>query len=190
MRHYLYIWHDPAEQMIVASGIEFRDLLPALLDAGGVLLLKGDARVAQTGMLHVPRQQLPTLASEDIAAWGSHAWADYADDAAAVLPPPDDARLAEARYFARHGTPQHQPRIAVLRNRFIAYAHDDGWYLKLFYSAWSDVADFLAAAVPAAIGALDMAALQRGDAGCWLQGGVAHAEVKTHDIDSVLNRRL
>lgn len=173
--------------MLVASGLEFCDFLPALADAGGVLLLKGDARVAPAGVLQVPQRQLAALAGEDIAAWGSHAWADYAG---AVLPPLDAAGLAEARFFARHGQPQRQPRIAALGNRFIVYAHDDGWYLKLFYSAWSDVAALLAGAIPPALGTPDMAALQRGGAGCWLQDGVAHAEVATHDIDSVLNRRL
>ena len=98
--------------------------------------------------------------------------------------------LAEARSFARQGQPLRQPGIAALRNRFLAYAHDDGWYLKLFYRDWADVAQFLAAAVPASLGTLDLPALQRGEAGCWLQQGIAEKEMPNHDIDSVLNRRL
>lgn len=177
--------------MLVASGIEFRDFLPSLAHGGGVLLLKGNAKAAQRAapstLPSVPQRQLAALASEDIAAWGSHAWADYPEGS---VPPLDAADLAEARYFARHGQPLRQPGIAALRNRFLAYAHDDGWYLKLFYRDWADVAQFLAAAVPASLGTLDLPALQRGEAGCWLQQGIAEKEMPTHDIDSVLNRRL
>lgn len=191
MRNYLYIWHDPAAHMIVASGIELHDFLPALQDGGGVLLLKGNAQAARhdarSGLPYVPRQQLACLASEDISAWGSHAWADYAS---ASVPALDEAALAEAHYFARHGQPLRQPRIAGTHNRFLAYGHDDGWYLKLFYTDWADVADFLDAAVPGGLGKLDPCALQGGEDGCWLQHGIAETEMKTHDIDSVLNRRL
>ena len=191
MRNYLYVWHDPAAHMIVASGIEFCDFLPALDDAGGVLLLRGHARVAQqdaqSGLLHVPRQQLAALASEDMAAWGSHAWADYAE---ATLPLLAEAGVAETQFFAQHGVPLRQPQITGLGNRFLAYAHDDGWYLKLFYGDWNDAARLLAAAIPDSLGTLDLPALQRDDGGYWLQHGVAQAEVKTHDIEAVLNRRL
>ncbi|APA68491.1 hypothetical protein [Janthinobacterium sp. 1_2014MBL_MicDiv] len=191
MRNYLYIWHDPDQQMLVASGIEFGDFLPTLGEAGGVLLLKGDAAAAQydapSGLQHVSQMQLAALAREDMASWGSHAWADYQD---AALPPLGDMDVAEAVFFAHRGRALRRPRIPGLGNRFLAYAHDDGWYLKLFYSAWDDVAQLLAGIVPAALGTLDMQGLQQGDAGYWLRQGVVQAEVRTHDIDSVLNRRL
>lgn len=191
MRNYLYLWHDPAAQMMVASGIEFHDFLPILQDASGVLLLKGKAMVAQhdaqSGLLHVPRRHLAALASDDMASWGSHAWADYAGASLAGL---DEAAVAEAKFFALQGAPMRQPQIAALRNRYLAYAHDDGWYLKLFYSDWGDVARWLAGAIPATLGTLDLPALRRGDDGYWLKHGVVQAEIKTHDIDSVLNRRL
>jgi hypothetical protein len=130
VRNYLYIWHDPAAHMVVASGIEFRDFLPALQDGGGVLLLKGNALAAQhdarAGLPHVPQRQLACLAGEDLSAWGSHAWADYPQ---ASVPALDGAYVAEAHYFARHGQPLRQPRIAAVHNRFLAYGHDDGWDL-------------------------------------------------------------
>ena len=79
---------------------------------------------------------------------------------------------------------------AALRSRFLAFAHDDGWYLKLLYAAWGDVAALLAGAIPPALGALDLDALERAGDGYWLQDGAVQVELKTHDIDSVLNRRL
>lgn len=186
MRHYLYIWHDPAERMLVASGIEFKDFLPALGQAGGIVLRKGSAGTTRKPASHLTlvQQQLPALAREDLYACGSHAWADYHGTAPAAA----DATVATA--LAHHATASQRTGLAILQNRFLAFAHDDGWYLKLFYAAWDDVEALLAGAIAPALGALDLRALQQGSDGCWLQNGTLQPELKTHDIDSVLNRRL
>ncbi|MGK5040791.1 hypothetical protein ACQ4WQ_10645 [Janthinobacterium sp. GB1R12] len=183
MRHYLYIWHDPAARMLVASGIEFNDVIPALLDADGIVLRRGSAGTAgkPAAWQALARQQLPALAREDLHACGSHAWADYHG----APPAPGDADVAA---ILGHRGALGPP--AALRSRFLAFAHDDGWYLKLLYAAWNDVAQLLASAIPPALGALDVDALQRGSDAYWLQDGAVQAELKTHDIDSVLNRRL
>ncbi|MGX9782608.1 hypothetical protein [Janthinobacterium lividum] len=183
MRHYLYIWHDPAERMLVASGIEFKDFIPALGKAGGIVLRKGSAGTARKPASYqtLARQQLPALVQEDIAACGSHAWADWQG----MPPASQDAGVAAML--------DHRGALAplpALRSRFLAFAHDDGWYLKLSYAAWDEVAAVLASAIPPALGTLDIDALQRGGDAYWLQDGVVQVELKTHDIDSVLNRRL
>jgi hypothetical protein len=187
VRHYLYIWHDPAERMLVASGIEFRDFMPALGKAGGIVLRKGSAGTARKPAAYqtLARPQLPGLAHDDMHAWGSHAWADWQDDCQGKPPACRDADVAAML--------DHRGALAplpALRGRFLAFAHDDGWYLKLSYAAWDEVAAFLAGAIPPALGTLDMDALQRGGDAYWLQDGVVQVELKTHDIDSVLNRRL
>ena len=183
MRHYLYIWHDPAERMLVASGIEFKDVIPALLDADGIVLRTGSAGTPRkaAGYQTLARQQLPALAHEDSHAWGSHAWADWRGAPPASV----DADVAT---MLDHRGALRPP--AALRGRFLAFAHDDGWYLKLLYAAWGDVAALLAGAIPPALGALDLDALRQGNDGYWLQDGVLDLELSTHDIDSVLNRRL
>ncbi|WP_215409367.1 hypothetical protein [Janthinobacterium sp. JC611] len=183
MRHYLYIWHDPAERMLVASGIEFKDVIPPLLHADGIVLRRGSAGTIKkpAAFQTLARQQLPALAHEDMSGWGSHAWADWRGAAPASL----DADVAAML--------DHRGALAplpALHSRFLAFAHDDGWYLKLLYAAWGDVAALLAGGIPPALGALDMDALQRGGDGYWLQDGVLDLEPPTHDIDSVLNRRL
>ena len=169
--------------MIVASGLELKDVIPALQDADGIVLRKGGAGTARkpAACQTVARQQLAALEHEDMYAWGSHAWADYRG----APPAPSDAEVAAL--LGPHGALVPRP---ALRGRFLAFAHDDGWYLKLFYSAWDDVAALLAGAIAPALGTLDMHALQRGGDGYWLQDGVVNLELTTHDIDSVLNRRL
>ena len=186
MRHYLYIWHDPAERMLVASGIEFKDFIPALGKAGGIVLRKGSAGTARkpAAWQALAQQQLPALAHADLHACGSHAWADWQDTAPASL----DVAVTAA--LAHRAAASQRTGLAALQNRYLAFAHDDGWYLKLFYAAWDDVAAWLAGAIPPALGALDMNALEQGDDGYWLQNGTLGVELKTHAIDSVLNRRL
>ncbi|MGX9772685.1 hypothetical protein ACWYXN_04150 [Janthinobacterium aestuarii] len=183
MRHYLYIWHGPAERMLVASGIEFKDCIAALGKADGIVLRKGSAGTARKPASYqsLARQQLPALAHEDLYAYGSHAWADWQGA------PPASLNADVAEMLDHRGAPTPLP---ALRGRFLAFAHDDGWYLKLFYGEWGDVAALLASVIPPALGTLDLAALQQGGDGYWLQDGTVQAELKTHAIDSVLNRRL
>jgi hypothetical protein len=183
LRHYLYIWHDPDERMLVASGIEFNDVLPALLDADGIVLRRGGAGTVRkpAAWQALARQHLPALAEEDLHACGSHAWADYHG----TPPAHGDADVTAMLGHRGARTP-----LPVLRGRFLAFAHDDGWYLKLLYAGWDDVVQLLAAAIPPTLGALDMDALQQGSDGYWLQDGTVQVELKNHDIDSVLNRRL
>ena len=183
LRHYLYIWHDPAERMLVASGIEFKDVIPALGEAGGIVLRRGSAGTARkpAAFQALAQQQLPALALEDMHAWGSHAWADWRGKPPA-FPDADVAAMLDHRGALAP--------LPALRGRFLAFAHDDGWYLKLFYGEWDDVAALLASTIPPALGTLDLAALQQGGDGYWLQDGTVQAELKTHAIDSVLNRRL
>ncbi|MGK5036990.1 hypothetical protein [Janthinobacterium sp. LB3P118] len=187
MRHYLYIWHEPAERMLVASGIEFKDFLPALGKADGIVVRKGSAGTARKPASYqtLTHQQLPALAHDDLSACGSHAWADWQNDGQGKPPASLEADVAAMLDHRGARTP-----LLALRSRFLAFAHDDGWYLKLFYAAWGDVAALLADAIPPALGKLDMDALQRGGDGYWLQDGMVELELASHDIDSVLNRRL
>lgn len=169
--------------MIVASGLELKDVIPTLQDADGIVLRKGGAGTASKPASYqtLARQQLAALAKEDLYACGSHAWADYRG----APPAPGDADVA-----ALLGHRGALAPLPALRGRFLAFAHDDGWYLKLSYAAWDDVAVLLAGAIPPVLGPLDLHALRQGDDGYWLQDGVVDLELTTHDIDSVLNRRL
>ena len=169
--------------MLVASGIEFKDCIAALGEADGIVLRKGSAgTIKKPAAFHIlARQQLPALAHEDLYAYGSHAWADWQG----APPASGDAAVAEML--------DHRAALAplpALQGRFLAFAHDDGWYLKLLYQEWDDVAAMLASIILPVLGKLDMDALKHGGDGYWLQDGTVQVELKTHDIDSVLNRRL
>jgi hypothetical protein len=191
MRDYLYIWHDAEQQCVVMSGMEFRDVLPCLVDQGGVLLLKHQAEEAEydtlTAFNFVPAQGLARLAKENIYSWGDFVWADYSSRG---LSSTTDDEVAELVFFSHKGRPLHSAAINGLGNKFLASAHDDGWYLRLHYAQWRHTAELVESAVPATLGAIDIETLRRGEGAFWLRAGQVHREERTYAIDSVLNRRL
>jgi hypothetical protein len=190
MRDYLYVWNEPKEQFLVASGLEFKDFLPVLSAHGGVALIDHSSEVAATdrvsGFDFVPASGIANLAAEDIYSWGNFVWADYTT---LIFPEIRDEEIAELLFFAHKARPLRRPAIHGLENRFLAYAHDDGWYLKLYYSDWKFVQQLLVAAIPTSVGTLDVSELERGSSAFWLQDGKVFEEESTHDVDAVLNRR-
>lgn len=191
MRDYLYVWHDPEQQFLVASGIEFRDFLPCLKSQGGIVLIDHQSEIAtydaSTSFDFVQASDLSDLAAEDIYSWGNFVWADYASP---TFPSISDTEIAELLFLAHKAKPLNGVSITCLGNQFLGYEHDDGWYLRLYYTRWEHIERLLAEVVPATLGNLDVLELKQGTHGFWLQGGETHREVKTHDVDTVLNRRL
>lgn len=191
MRDYLYIWNDSERRYLVASGLEFKDFQPGLNASGGVVLIDHQSETAsydhQSGFHFTSSAALPELIAEDIYSWGNFAWADYAT---ATLPSLPKEEIAELLYFAHKAEPLYENALARLGNNFLGYIHDDGWYLKLYYKDWDKTAELLTGAIPASLGRLSTQDLLKGTSAFWLWNGEIHEEVMTHDVDSVLNRRL
>ena len=125
--------------------------------------------------------------AENIYSWGNFAWADYA---APLVPPMTDDELAELLFFAHRGRPLHRIALPSLRNNFLGYAHDDGWFLQLYYTNWQHVERFVNSAIPPTLGSLNASELKMGNHAFWLRDGETRQEKRTHDIDSILNRCL
>ena len=191
MRDYLYIWHDLETQAIVACGLEFKDLMISLNTQGGVLLIDHQSTCqgydAESRFNFVARSDLPILASENIYSWGNFVWADYASP---TFPAISNGDIAELLFFAHKAIPLRTIAIPQLGNKFLCYEHDDGWYMRLYYTDWKYVEDLIVSAIPSNIGTLNASELREGGYGYWLQGGERCQEEKTHDVDRILNRRL
>lgn len=191
MRDYLYIWHDRERQFLVASGLEFKDFQRELSTTGGVVLIDHLSDVssldAASGFHFAPSASLSNLVAENIYSWGNFTWADYADE---LFPSLSKDEIAELLYFAHKAEPLRSNALPHLRNNFLGYAHDDGWYLKLYYSDWANVTELLSTAIPTSLGRLNMDDLQQGAHAFWLRNGKVDEEEMTHDVDLVLNRRL
>lgn len=191
MRDYLYIWHDSEHQFVVTSGLEFKDFQQGLSATGGVVLIDHQSDTATydhvSGFHFTPSSALSELIAEDIYSWGNFAWADYATVSLPSLPKEE---IAELLYFGHKAEPLCGNALTHLRNNFLGYAHDDGWYLKLYYKDWDKIEQLLTAAIPTPLGRLNTSELQKGTNAFWLRNGEIYEEEMTHDVDSVLNRRL
>lgn len=190
MRDYLYIWNDPVNQCIVASGIQFRDISEWIGLGGGVVLLNHGAKFVdewiehdrESGFYYVTTECIPGLAQEDTYSWGDFAWADYAGDGLPNIPDPE---MAELLFFGHTGRPLCQVAIPSINNKYLCYIHDDGWFLRLFYSSWDEVAGLIGGLYPQ----LDLDELSSGHTAYWVSGNSVEVEEKSLDIDLILNGR-
>lgn len=63
MRDYLYLWHDPKNRRVVASGIQFADVVQGLAERlGGVVLLKHEYEDG----IHDPTTRLDYVGNEGV----------------------------------------------------------------------------------------------------------------------------
>lgn len=196
MRPYLYLWHQPAEKRVVASGIEFRDLLPELEVAGGLVLLRhqfGDAAVDPVSRFDfIPPEGLSRLASDDVYGYGDFCWADFGRTV--VLSRLTDQAIAELTFFGHTARPFKEVGISGLNNRFLYWAHDDGWYTRIFYDRWNAVGSVLHRLLTRLTGeekaVRTLALVRRGDGAFWCcDGNVIECE-QTEDIDTLQNKHL
>lgn len=192
MRNYLYCWNQPAERRFIASGLEFKDLLPVLASSGGLYLLRHQwDEDNHQGFDFVSVTDLSRLASEDLDSWGDFAWVDYPQSPRRIEPPdlPPES-IAELLYFGHALEPLRDIAISGLGNRFLGSGHDDGWRLILRYTQWRHIEELLSAVLPPAVLDEIMPELRDGTRGFWLEHGRIENEEMTLDIDAVMNRRL
>lgn len=197
MRDYLYLWNQPGARRLVASGVEFCDLVPALQrpDRAGIVLLRhqfeGAERDPGSRLEFVSADDLQQMADADVRGYGDFCWADFA--ATARLADLPDASVAVLTFFTHAARPL-DGRIAdpKLGNRLLCWAHDDGWYLRLFYDRWDALAPVLTRLLRVLLSDDERAssrvlrALERDDAAFWCDSrrGVIECE-RSDDIDAL-----
>ena len=196
MRPYIYLWHERVAKRLVVSGIEFRDVLPEIRDAGGLVLLRHQFSAASFDPISrfdfLPSDELTDLADDDIYGYGDFSWADYAPDV--VLARLSDQAIAELTFFGHSGRLFGDTEIPGLTNRMLYWAHDDGWYGQIFYSRWEAVDSMLCRLLPGVLGeeqairTLDQ--VRRGENAFWCSGGNAIECEKTEDIDALQKKYL
>jgi hypothetical protein len=196
VRNYLYLWNNPAEQRLVASGIEFRDLLPELRDGGGIILLRhkyGEAESDLPSRLdYVLSPALPKLAEDNIYSYGDFCWADFSRESS----PRDlaDDEIAELLFFAQMIRPLRSPSISGLQNRFLWDSHDDGWYSSVSYADWSPVETLLRRLLRTLVSPDQcdslLSDMKRQSTAIWCQNGNITACEPTHDIDALQEKHL
>jgi hypothetical protein len=196
VRDYLYLWHDPQTKRLVVSGIEFRDFVSELQVTGGIILLRhqfGEALYDRASHFDfVPADGLTRLAADDIYAYGDFCWADF--DRSTSMAKLSDAAIAELAFFAQMVRPLAGTEIPGLGNHFLCWAHDDGWFARIFYSRWNAVGLILRQLLPAILGqtramkTLDL--VRRGKEAVWCHKGTVTQCEPTEDIDALQQKHM
>lgn len=191
MRDYLYIWNDPKRQCIVASGIEFSDFGPGIQSACGLILLKHRAFDIVldrcVGLDCLPIGTLSQLLAKNIYSWGDFYWVDFAPP---ELRTPSKQEVAELLYFAHMQEPLGDVQIGSIGNRFLAASHDDGWYLKCYYSSWAAMSAILENLPLLHERPQLLESIRSEPTALWITASVVEREERTFGIDSILNRKF
>lgn len=198
MRDYLYLWHEPDASRLVASGIEFGDVAGFFAgnDAGLVLLEHefDGATVGPGGFDFVDAGQLEELAQDNIYAYGDFIWLDFNRlESADSSSEPGDEEIAQLAFFAHMRRPLASVVVPFFRNRFLAYSHDDGWRLSLYYANRTDLVGLLEPAITQSHPGTASQVLDFLRAGCgaiWATADEIERERGTTNINEVLHRRL
>ena len=192
MRNYLYIWHDSKQKFIITSGITFKDIASYFGNSSGLILLNHDSENVEfhdpSRFEYVNQDSVNLLSEEDIYSWGNFCWIDYKNnDSFPNLKPQE---IAEILYFGHQHEPLTDVKVIPLNNTFMYYAHDDGWFSKIYYSSWDDVSSLL--------NTLDLPFnrselindLKISENAFWVSNGTITTEDKTLNIDEILNKYL
>jgi len=196
MRDYIYLWHQPKVKRVVASGIEFRDVVPELAGAGGVVLLRHQfdepSFEPRNRFAFLSADRLARLAADNIYGYGDFCWADFGRDVA--LADLADMAVAELTFFAHAARPLGAVDVPGLGNRFLYWGHDDGWYARIFYSQWGAIAPMLDRMLSGMLNTERATAvsdlIRRGEAALWCRDGTAVECEQTEDIDALQRKHL
>ena len=189
MRDYVYIWDDADHTRLVASGIEFRDVIPDLASTSGLFLLDHNGPSTwpkDSPFTLLPASRIPELEREDIYSWGNFIWVDYTSD---EIPTLSKHTIAELLYFAHTSRPFDSIHYPELKNRFLYTGHDDGWALHLYYSDNTYTAPLLKR-IEQRFGVAAGADLQgaiSSDA-VWITADTVQIAPRSLDIDSIQGR--
>lgn len=190
MRDYLYLWHDPEKRCVVASGLQFADVVQKLAgtDSGVVMLThqhEDSRRDQSTGLDYVSSAEFSEVCRQDIYGWGDFCWADFAGKS---FPHLAKESVAELLYFNHAKEPLRDVSIPGLGNQYLAAAHDDGWRLIFYYAHW-DVITALLASLPLPTHIQGQPVLENRAHAVWIDKSGIFPEEPTWDIDKVMSRR-
>jgi hypothetical protein len=191
MRDYLYLWNDPEHKSLIASGIQFKDILPFIPANKSIIFLRHGCCDTEfdsaSGFEYLSAKCLPLLAREEIYSWGDFCWIDFSGK---EFPSITKKTIAELLYFYHTSKPYGKTAFSSLDNRFMYWSHDDGWYLKLYYCEWRWIKKILTnlfKKLKVVNRNRVHTQIQEGKDAFWISQGKIRICEKTHDIDRILN---
>jgi len=92
------------------------------------------------------KADLPSLLQDDIYGYGDFIWVDFENEKS--LDSLSPTNVAELLYMAHMGEPLQSPFLSAINNRFVYYAHDDGWSTRLYCRNPRDFYETLSHLIP------------------------------------------
>ena len=181
IRDLIYVNGHLGEQFFYSHGMEFHELIAACPVKPELLVLLAHRHDSADWNLHsrmdyVTRENLQQLVEDDVYGYGDFCWVELSGGEE-TLDALDDAAISELLLFGHLARPLHREVLFRIITRFAYYAHDDGWFNKLYVKALADYQDVLTGVIaskaeaftgrawptlPAEIGSFLLAATGRG----------------------------
>ena len=99
---------------------------------------------------YVEEENIHKLIQAEIDEFDEFCWVDFDD--ASDLDELEPKEIAELLYLA-HKEPLARTFFPLLKNRFVYFSHDDGWYNKVYYRRIADFVGMLSKVIPYKLGA-------------------------------------
>ncbi len=98
------------------------------------------------------KKNIHKLIQAEIDEFDEFCWVDFDD--ASDLDELEPKEIAELLYLAHKKEPLARTFFPLLKNRFVYFSHDDGWYNKVYYRRIADFVGMLSKVIPYKLGAL------------------------------------
>lgn len=189
MREYVYIWNNPNKNYIIVSGIEFKDIV-SIDKNKNYLLLSHESETAEydlnTRFDYIRSNKIDNLLKEDIYSFGNFSWVPYTGE---VFPMLSKETIAELLYFNHITEPFGKILFDELLNEYLAFAHDDGWFLKMYYDNFQFINKILEKINKEFSCYINTSEFQKGLYAYWIDKNGIETEIISDDIDKILNKR-
>lgn len=143
IRDLIYVSGEHEKNYFCSYGIEFLEFMDCVHHRPeNLILLKHDFHNVQTNrhsrLHYLLKQGLDELIEENVYDYGDFCWVDFSkeEDLNAL----SNNQIAELLFFGHMGEPLHH----IPKLRFAYFAHDDGWFNKLYVTDLYDYEVLLA----------------------------------------------
>ncbi|MUT66737.1 hypothetical protein [Paenibacillus sp. NEAU-GSW1] len=146
-RDLIYVSKEDHTNCFYSYGIEFHEFMSCIPDRpDNLLLIKHNFEEAlmnrHTGFEYVTKQEINKLIEDDVYGYGDFCWVDFIDEE--ELDALSSDQIAQLLFFGHLARPLHK----IPMNRFAYFAHDDGWFNKLYITEHQDYENLLANVIP------------------------------------------
>ncbi|MCD9024161.1 hypothetical protein [Cohnella silvisoli] len=143
IRDLIYVSSEYQTNCFYSYGVEFHEFMDCVDNRPeNLLLLKHNFDSAQLNQYsrfdYVTKQEINELIEDNVYCYGDFCWVDFSKEE--DLDALSNNHIAELLFFGHLAKPLHN----IPKERFAYFAHDDGWFNKLYVTELNDYEILLA----------------------------------------------